>query len=230
MDMERYGDYNEYEDYQYKKKSKAGFVIKLLIGFVCLFVVGILLFRVILFNIYPSAISEITYTNKLRNYYRLNGSIYAETQDLRTPYDDPNEGNFFCDNLILVRDAGHLQVSLRYNVSIYETIAAKYGVKLDAESLHNFSVRLVRDPSDNSKEGVEYEPIGALSLAYTDEMLMYKYHKLVFDGIDFDGVEWICLEVYARGVEKEPYRILIYENHVGFGEFKEYKIGEVPKK
>ena len=43
-DMERYGDYTEYEDDIPKSKSKFVLVMKILIAFVCLSVIGILAF------------------------------------------------------------------------------------------------------------------------------------------------------------------------------------------
>ena len=49
-DMERYADYNEYEDDEPRKKSPVGLILKILIAAVCISVAGILAFRIIIFN------------------------------------------------------------------------------------------------------------------------------------------------------------------------------------
>ena len=60
---------------------------------------------------------------------------------------------------------------------------------------------------------------------------MYRYCKLVFDGIDFDGedvgeaIEWIRLEVFIDGVKDgHPFMIPIYENNEGYSKFEEYSL------
>ena len=68
---------------------------------------------------------------------------------------------------------------------------------------------------------------------------MYRYYKLVFDGIDLtavgeDKIEWIRLEVFVKGQkdEKKPYSMIaVYENNEAYSTFSEYKISssEVPK-
>ena len=58
-DFERYGDYDDYEDDAPKKRSAAGIIIKLVIALACISVVGILGFRIFLFNHYPSSMKNI---------------------------------------------------------------------------------------------------------------------------------------------------------------------------
>ena len=53
MDMERYGDYNEYEEDLPKSKNPVLLTIKFLIIAVCLAVIGVLVFRIAFFNFYP---------------------------------------------------------------------------------------------------------------------------------------------------------------------------------
>lgn len=246
MDMERYGDYNEIDEPPRGKRNPVILIIKLLIALICISVVGILAFRMILFNYYPDSMKQIYFNDTLTEYYiAKDGNIAAETQNMRFPYDDPDEGNFFCDNLILVRDAGQLQVSVRYNTSVFDTIYKKYGVTLDPAA-DSFIFRLARDPRENptTEDNAEHndmtevvaEPVGTLSVNNRESFMMYNYHKLVFDGIDFESdsepkIEWLRLEVFIKGVDMEkPYKVLIYENNVAFSAFDSYNLSdsEVP--
>ena len=64
-DLERYGDYNEYEDDIPKSKSKVVLVLKILIAVVCVSVIGLFAFRMIMFNYYPESVKNIYFTDKL---------------------------------------------------------------------------------------------------------------------------------------------------------------------
>ncbi len=177
-DLERYGDYNEYEDDNPKSKNPVVIIIKILIAVVCFSVIGILVFRMIFFNYYPKNMKNIYFTDNLLAYYEANGGeINAETQSLRAPYDDPDVANFFCDNLILIRDAGELQVSLRFNSSALDAMieASEYD-KLERDDPELLSFRLV----DNY--GFVYD---TLSYSEYDKSLFYNYYKLSFTGIEF---------------------------------------------
>lgn len=223
-DLERYGDYTEYEDDLPKKRSNPiMLVIKILIGVICVSVIGIFAFRLFLFNLYPDSVENIYFTDNLIAYYNeTDGKIGAKTQDLRSPYDDPDFANFFCGNLIVVDGAGELQVSVRYNNSALENIKTKLNLEaLNADSEELFSFRLC----DNY--GRYYAP----THISTDDMLMYHYYKLAFDGIPFneEGVnypEWIRLEVFVEGQKStDPFAmVLVYENHADFSKFEEYTL------
>ena len=60
--------------------------------------------------------------------------------------------------------------------------------------------------------------------------------KLVFDEVDLgldggDKVEWIRLEIYIEGLEREtPFMIAVYENNDEYSKLDEYKLskGEKP--
>ena len=231
-DLERYSDYNEYEDDEPKKKSKVGLVFKILIGLVCLSVVGVLAFRIIIFNRYPSGMKNIYFNEKLTAFYNeTNGEIGALTQDLRAEYDDPDEGNFFANHLIVIPEINQLQIALRYNVSLLDSIEEKYGVELtgDNKEFFDFSLSIIPLSHDDGTSVAT----GTLSVVETDKMLMYRYYKLVFDDVDFEYPDkegiWIRLEISIRGVEMEkPYMILIYEDGET-NEFDEYDLSSKEK-
>lgn len=226
-DLERYSDYNDCEDESSHSKSYVGLVLKILVAVVCLAVVALLGFRVILFNNYPEPIKNLYFGDKLTEYYeKTDGNIGAKTQVLSAPYDDADEGNFFCDNLIVIPEINQIQISARYNVSLMESIKEKYGIELSPDNADNFSFNLYVIPL--SKEGSKHIATGTLSFVDFDSRLMYRYYKLVFDDVDFTipGEEeiWIGLEITVNGVEMEkPYMVLIYEDTTD-KEFVEYEL------
>ena len=221
MDMERYGDYTEREEDIPKSKSKVLLIIKILIISVCLLVVGVLAFRLIVFNYYPSSMEDIYYTDNLLSYIDSEGEISAKTQDLRAPYDNPDVSNFFCDNLIVIEDAGEIQFSVRYNLSAIENMENKYKLSgLDPEDSELLSFRLYA--SDGEKIS---ELCAAPSHIETDSFMMYRYYKLCFDGIDFSKpLKWIRVEIFVKGqTEETPFAMVaVYENNEDYSHFKDF--------
>ena len=223
MDMERYGDYTEYEDDIPRRKNLPVLIMSILIGIVCFSVVGFLGLRILLFNYYPSSAKDLYFTEKLTEYYnQTEGEIGAKTQDLRAPYDDPNVANFFCDNLIVIDEIGEIQVSVRFNTSAIENmIAASSYETLDPEDADLLTFRLY----DNN--GKVYE---APVYVGTESFLMYRYYKVVFDGIDLkdNPPNWIRIEIFVKGqTSAEPFAMVpIYENNVDYAKFKDYKLGK----
>lgn len=232
-DMERYSDYNEYEeDESHRGKSPVGLILKILVAVVCFAVIGVLGFRLILFNNYPDVIENIYFNDKLTAYYEeTDGNIGAKTQSMSAPYDDADKGNFFCDNLIVIPAINQLQVSARYNVSLMESIKDEYGVELNPDNAENFTFKLYVIPL--SEEGSEHIATGSLSFVGFDSQMMYRYYKLVFDDVDLtlEGEDevWIGLEISINGVEMEkPYMVLIYEDTED-KDFVDYKISSKEK-
>jgi hypothetical protein len=233
-DFERYGDYNEIDEPP--KKSPVLLFIKITCIVLVFSVIGFLAFRVFSFNYYPKEIKNIYFNDTLRAFYNeRGGEIGAKTQGLRAPYDDEDKGNFFCDNLIIIPELGQLQVSVRYNAALIE--ALKQELKIDgisAEDKDSFSFRLyMSGESENEADHL----IGTLDYVGFDSFLMYRYYKLVFDGVDFkmdspDKINWIRLEIFVKGAEQSgPYSMIaVYENNENYDKFKDYKLsgGERP--
>lgn len=227
MDMERYGDYNEYEDDIPKSKNKFLLFLKILIIVVCFSVVGFLAFRLIIFNHYPDSIKNIYFTENLTEYYKkTGGAINAKKQDLRAPYDNPDVANFFCDNLIVIEGAGELQVSVRFNESSVKNMEKKYGLSgLDKGDKDLLYFRIYDNENYTGAKDTYITP----SYVGTDSFLMYNYYKLVFDGIDFKNPpKWIRLEIFVKGQKDEkPFAmVVIYENNENYALFEEYKLSK----
>ena len=216
-DFERYGDYDEIEESEPEKKSFLPLILKIVSAVLILAVVGALGVRMYNFNYYPDEMKKLYFNEKLTAYYtERGGDISAITQTLRAPYDNPNEGNFFADHLIVIPDINQLQICMRYNVSVEETLENAYGLSdFDTDNTEQFSFRLYR-----SGDSEPYET-GRLSVCKWDSYSMYRYAKLVFDDVEIDGAGWIRLEIFVDGIEK-PFMIPIYENSEGYSKFKDY--------
>ena len=230
-DIERYGDYDELDDEPSGEKNRIASLLKGLIIAICFLVVGLMLFRVALFNYYPREIKEIYFDDELTELYNNNGGkISAKTQTLRAPYDDPDFASFFADNLIIIEDAEQIQLSVRYNSSVFDSIEEKYGVRLDSESEGLFTFELERVPFKDSKNAYT---VGELEHIEKDGALMYTYYKLVFDGVELlgdDEPDWIRLKITLADVpEADPYYILIYENTETYSAFEEYELSRKEK-
>ena len=231
-DLERYSDYNDYGDEEPRGKSKLGLILKIIAGIVIFSVVALVGARIFLFNYYPSSVKNLYFNETLTAFYNeKDGEIAAKTQSLRAEYDNPDEGNFFADNLIVIHDANQLQVALRYNTSLMDSIKTKYGVELDPDNPDNFEFSLAVIPFSKN-DGSAYKT-GSGGYVKFEKVMMYRYYKLVFDDVDFfipgESEIWIRLEITIKGVEmKEPYMVLVYED-TETAKFKDYKLSNKEK-
>ena len=231
-DIERYSDYNEYEDDIPKgKKTPVMLILKILLALVAVAVIGLFAFRMIVYNYYPDTIKNILFTDKLTAYYNeQSGDINAQTQKLRAPYDDNRKGNFFADNLIIIEEIDELQVSVRFNKALIDTLNSEHKLSLTLDDLSAFSFSLARN---HESEDNVFVPIGTLVATETDNKLMYQYFKLVFDEVELDRggeneVKWIALEIRVEGID-EPFRIAIYENNSENSQLSEYELSSKEK-
>ena len=232
-DFERYGDYNEIDEPP--SKSKTGLILAIAAGAVILLVAIVIGIRLFTFNHYPKAMKTLYFNDTLTEYYNAEGGdIEVYTQKLRAPYDDAKQGNFFVSELMLIPEIDQLQLCLRYNNSLSRTLYENYGFEgFEPENETQFTFRLWRDGDEDNPNGYE---IGRLTVTEWESYAMYRYCKLVFDGVDFgigedNGAEWIRLEIYIEGLEKdEPFMIAVYENNEEYSTLDEYKLsrGEAP--
>lgn len=233
-DFDRYGDYNEIDEPP--KKSPVLSFIKIICIVLIFSIIGFVGFRVFTFNYYPDAMKKIYFNDTLTSFYNeRGGEICALTQGLRAPYDDEKKGNFFCDNLIIIPELGQMQLSVRYNTSLISELERELSLSgLSADDKELFSFRLYMN---GESEKDEDHLIGTLDYVGFDSFLMYRYYKLVFDGIDFkmdsdDKINWIRLEIFVKGASGDkPYTMVaVYENNEDYSKFREYKLsgGEKP--
>ena len=225
-DYERYGDYNEIEDDLPKSKNPVLLILKILTAIICIGVVGLLGFRLIIFNNYPDSVEKVYFNDTLTEHYNAKeGNITVKTQKLLAPYDDNKAGNFFCDNLYLIDEINQLQITVRYNKSLVDDISKKLGVEIDDMSADLFDFRLVASFGEG-----DIRTCGSLSDSVFDSFVMYRYHKLVFDGVEFDTEKegapyWIRLEVTLKSApEGESYKIPIYQNEEKYSSFEIHKL------
>lgn len=235
-DFERYGDYNEIEEESPKKANIISLIIKIAAALLIFAVVAVVGGRMFTFTYYPPEMKKLYFTPDLTEFYHsVGGDADILTQSLRAQYDDAEEGNFFCDHLIIVPEAGHLQVCVRYNVSLADGLLENYGFSdFDVDNQSQFSFRLWRNGDEENPGGWE---VGELVAVEWDEFLMYRYCRLSFEEVDFgfdseEGADWIRLEIFIDGVNKRaPFMIAIYENNEEYSKFTDYKLkkGDIPQ-
>ena len=225
-DYERCGDYNEVEDDLPKSKNPIIIILKLLTALICVGVIGILGFRLIIFNYYPDSVKNVYFNDALtEHYYERDGDIVIKTQKLLAPYDDNVNGNFFCDNLYLVDEIDQLQITVRYNRSLIDTIANELKIELDDKSSELFDFRLVASFGEDDMRTYD-----TVSDTVFDSFIMYRYHKLIFDGVEFDtetqgAPYWIRLEVVLKSDPSgKAYKIPIYQNEESYSDFEIYEL------
>ena len=189
-------------------------------------VIGILGFRLIIFNYYPDSVKNVYFNDALtEHYYERDGDIVIKTQKLLAPYDDNVNGNFFCDNLYLVDEIDQLQITVRYNRSLIDTIANELKIELDDKSSELFDFRLVASFGESDMRTYD-----TVSDTVFDSFIMYRYHKLIFDGVEFDtetqgAPYWIRLEVVLKSDPSgKAYKIPIYQNEESYSDFEIYEL------
>ncbi len=210
--------------------DKARKIIKI-VGLVALFSFCVaMILRIIFSQYYPSSVSKVYYTDPLRTYYEENGGVSLKTQHIRIYHDDSGSGAFYASNLIFEENAGNLQVTLRYNDSALDDIADFYK-KDKAEAQEGaFTYRIFAYKGTDENGNVIGDSYNTSAVIH-DRLWFYNYDKAVFDGIDFDGVELIEVDIYLTGEEKMFSHIVIFENTETFSKFSDYKLGkgEIPK-
>ncbi|MBO7293328.1 MAG: hypothetical protein J6V07_05280 [Clostridia bacterium] len=212
--------------------QKAGRLVKSLLVLFMFLLAGLLFFRFWLNGFYPGAVRRTLPTEPLLAAYAEAGELAARRQEIRVSYDDPNEGLFFANHMMLVPDTGSLQVTVRWNSSTLDRLAAEYGEAFDKEAEAPFTYRLFA-ATDKGEEivlsgkteirGSSYLPVARERASFA----MYRYERLAFEGLDFEGVSWIRLEISHAASETYESDILIYENHEEYNEFEDFTIKEL---
>ncbi len=222
---------NEVQYYNHEvDMEKAGKIIKSIIVLVMFILAGLLFFRFFLNGFYPRDMRSLIPTPSLQAALA-EGHLSLETQEIRVPYDDPNKGQFFAKHVVFDRENGSLQVSVRWNRSTLDKLEEKYGDAFSREAEPLFTYRIFCAAEEGAESillggqeilGESYLPVATRE----DSLAMYSYERLAFEGIRFEGVYWIRLEVYIAGAEGPEADIVIFENHEEYSVFEEYKMRE----
>ena len=61
-DFERYGDYTEFDEDIPQNKSAFVLTLKILVAVVCFGVIGLIVFRLLMFNYYPSSMKKVYFS------------------------------------------------------------------------------------------------------------------------------------------------------------------------
>ena len=226
-DYERYMDYDGVHDDDHLLHPPSKWVVvlkilcKCLLALTCIFVVGILVLRMSLAAWYPKSAKELRMTPAISQAHQTHGSLTALTQDMIAPWEDRVTGYYIADNLLVVKESGSIQLSVRINHSNYDYIAQQ--VKQTAEAVkENLFFTLYY--------GAEQAPVTYTPTSVTVESkFYYDYIKICFDGVDLaDSIPWYRLNIHMAGyadTEEEPYAcILVYENNEEYNVFYPYEI------
>lgn len=168
---------------------------------------GAVIFRIVIQERYPRDTLRFVSTEAIETYYAEMGRLDAYTQELRTPYEDPNSGKFSADGLIVVPAASHLQVTVRNNNSAMKTMAEKYKLS-EVPPVKEGAFRYTLSVKYNDREDfVTYEA------SYHEESTayMYRYTRLAFDGVSFDNVAYMRVDIYYEDHTEAYGHIPVYE-------------------
>lgn len=200
-------------------------------------VFGAVIFRIYIAEHYPKDAAKMVFTDALTAHYRQDEEGFsAYTQDIRFPYDDNKDGNFFAGALIVVPDASHLQVTVRYNESTLDKMAVRYALPTvpdAADGLFRYTLTVSYNTSEAGDVYQTYEP----SYQQESDAYMYHYEKLAFDGVVFDGAAWMRVDIYFMDQSEPLGHICVFEARASNGEIMvdmpldPYRIkkGELPK-
>ena len=218
--MEQYGHIEDVYSGEKKKRGPIGWILRIFLLIIIVGVCGLILFRIWTQETYPSAMEEVYFNQTLRAHYdATGGDMDIYTQKIRIPYDDSDDGNFFSHALFLIPKAEQLQITVRYNSSSVRNLREEYGQDLLPDD-SAFIYKLV------ASDGQIY----SLSEEKQAERFMYRYRKLIFDGVKFplpheceivtdaagnqSGSFYFTLNIYIEGIEEPIARLPIYETHM----------------
>lgn len=177
-------------------------------------VIALLIFRIIIADHYPAAMSALYVSEADKEAYAREGAaMELRHQKLRFSYDRSRQARFFAAHQYYIPASGELQVALRYSNYTLETLQADFALSetpLPDASL--FDITLVTRAPDGSV--VRY-PVTCVA---EESAFLYHYMKLVASGVDFSAVSsgsGLWLSIYykdAVNYDEDPYAyILVYE-------------------
>ena len=167
---------------------------------------------------YPAEMKKDIVNDVIADYYEENGKMpLAYTHDPIDSFD--YLGNIQAKHLTFIPELGQVQISVRYGTVAFENIARKYELE-SIPTLENnevsFKLRAIKaadgafsnDDKTLSDEDILESEIISESKSVDLISGRHKYHRFVFDGIDFDKYNCFYLDLYY-GDREEPYTTII---------------------
>lgn len=195
-------------------------VLKFL-GFGFIIVIALLVFLAIVRQqTYPSQIRSSMPNETLSRYYEENGK--APAAFTHEPIDSFDyTGTVQAKHLLCIPEAEQVQISVRYGIVALESIAKEYDLAsvpdLDGGKI-KFRLRafeLIEGAFTNDDKNVDEDEI--ISFAQFDvsyvrdlEMQRHMYHRLAFDGVDFEKYNCFYLDMYYENEDEAYTSIIIY--------------------
>ena len=223
MDQEK-----ELEEYSQTKLSprrrRARRMIRYFFVFLILAVNVLIWWRVLFSDRIPGDLKKLTLTPALTEAYARDGAVDMFLQNHEEIiWEGKTRGYFWVPRALFIRNAGEVQLLIRYNNSTLSHIAEDFSLpsppSRDSDVVDVTLV--VRQSVTTEREGETLSEIIETRLQPSADVLharknMYNYRKFVFDGIDFDKVTEIVVQFYYRGAvdyNAAPYgELLIYDN------------------
>ena len=196
-DYERYGDYNDIDDGGSGQKRPILRLLKILVSLSLFLFCGFLVFRLIVAEYYPRELRKLTMTPPLTAYSETH-DLSPETLKITVPYDDNVRASFIADNLLIEREAGAVQFTLRLSRDTMMKLSEVTGEDVGRKPDESYFVVTLYDDLGNRYQ--KTEQIGRT-------FLWYRAVKYCFDGVEFAGVSWIRADVYLASAPDaaEPY-------------------------
>lgn len=193
-----------YSDGDAKPKSKVGKILRWLGIALILLVYGLLMFRIFIKND-PKSAKQFLWTPDTVAAYEQNPSSFEvltqkiqsfsyalgekderghEKYESRTYNDITSGGSFKISNLVYVKSAGELQITVRFNRSAVEKVQALYNLpEKPAGEIFFFAL------DDGSDYYTDYSYVAT-------KRFTYEYRRLVFSNVDLEDTETLNLNIY----------------------------------
>ena len=214
-------DYYPYDDQnEDKKRFTFGKLLKYIVIAFIVLVYALIFFRIGISNDTEIAKSFIWTEASVKAYNQNGGKgLTVLSQELEAypltdedgnvlemvTFDELSEDGFFkVSNFMYVKETKEVIITLRYNDTCEELYSEKYSVDTSVSELFVFTL------AGGAKRYTEYTYV-------TDSRFTYNYRRLVFTGIELDGLASMSIQAYCVGnldYEKPACDMTIYDSHV----------------
>ncbi len=213
-------DYYEYEENKkrFTPKKIARFIFKLIAYSIIIATFVLIIGRIQLAKL-PKSFTQYVWTDASRAAYE-DGEIELIFQEPYSSYDE--NGYYNVSNVAISPESGEVQFTVRYNSrSTINSLMQFYG--MTERPTGEVFVYILSDQS-----GKEYT-------SYTfaaSSRPMYEFRRVIFDGVDLEGVETLYLDVYYGDDVSKNGRMnssfVIFDTQLGTRPAESVKVAESP--